>query len=222
MPSILLPTLNTLFTLISSIISKTLESRLLNVKLYFSNNLDFQSIPSSQYQILSLSLSLSFFFVLVSRDDLQELLDRLVFDGKVVKKIKPGMGSGEWDDDDEVDEDVEYGGGRGRPRKRIKIQSLSEEEEEEEEGDDEIGGEEILGFIDDADGDEGGGEASSSTTKKINYDIWMYTAVRDSLSETSWTSVPCGRCPVFEFCTLGKGPVTPSNCVYFKEWLLKE
>jgi len=30
--------------------------------------------------------------------------------------------------------------------------------------------------------------------------------------------VPCGRCPVFELCEEG-GPVGPSTCVYFGEWL---
>ncbi|KAK0630225.1 RNA polymerase Rpc34 [Bombardia bombarda] len=32
------------------------------------------------------------------------------------------------------------------------------------------------------------------------------------------TETPCGRCPVFELCEEG-GPVSPSNCVYFTEWL---
>jgi DNA-directed RNA polymerase III subunit RPC6 len=32
------------------------------------------------------------------------------------------------------------------------------------------------------------------------------------------TEAPCGRCPVFELCEEG-GPVSPSNCVYFSQWL---
>ncbi|KAL1843831.1 hypothetical protein VTJ49DRAFT_7182 [Mycothermus thermophilus] len=32
------------------------------------------------------------------------------------------------------------------------------------------------------------------------------------------TEAPCGRCPVFELCEEG-GPVSPSKCVYFLEWL---
>lgn len=32
------------------------------------------------------------------------------------------------------------------------------------------------------------------------------------------TEAPCGRCPVFDLCEEG-GPVGPSNCEYFKEWL---
>lgn len=32
------------------------------------------------------------------------------------------------------------------------------------------------------------------------------------------TEMPCGRCPVFELCEEG-GPVSPSSCVYFHDWL---
>lgn len=32
------------------------------------------------------------------------------------------------------------------------------------------------------------------------------------------TEAPCGRCPVFDLCEEG-GPVGPSNCEYFNEWL---
>jgi DNA-directed RNA polymerase III subunit RPC6 len=32
------------------------------------------------------------------------------------------------------------------------------------------------------------------------------------------TEAPCGRCPVFDLCEEG-GPVSASNCEYFKEWL---
>lgn len=32
------------------------------------------------------------------------------------------------------------------------------------------------------------------------------------------TEAPCGRCPVFDLCEEG-GPVGPSNCEYFTEWL---
>lgn len=50
-----------------------------------------------------------------------------------------------------------------------------------------------------------------------------YRAVRKSMiSEDDRGSVlneaPCGRCPVFELCEEG-GPVGPSNCEYFNEWL---
>ncbi|RDW87565.1 DNA-directed RNA polymerase III subunit Rpc34-like protein [Coleophoma crateriformis] len=59
-----------------------------------------------------------------------------------------------------------------------------------------------------------------------------YKAVRKSLKEMEMemrgeagaggsnglTEAPCGRCPVFDLCEEG-GPVGPSNCEYFEEWL---
>jgi DNA-directed RNA polymerase III subunit RPC6 len=36
-----------------------------------------------------------------------------------------------------------------------------------------------------------------------------------------FVEVPCGRCPVFELCEEG-GPVNPSNCEYFQRWLGKD
>ncbi|KFH43334.1 DNA-directed RNA polymerase III subunit-like protein [Hapsidospora chrysogenum ATCC 11550] len=35
---------------------------------------------------------------------------------------------------------------------------------------------------------------------------------------SAYTETPCGRCPVFDICEDG-GPVGPSNCIYFTEWL---
>ncbi|TAQ87472.1 hypothetical protein B7494_g4205 [Chlorociboria aeruginascens] len=58
------------------------------------------------------------------------------------------------------------------------------------------------------------------TTKGIGY-----KAIRKSFREASegfpnsaLTDGPCGRCPVFDLCEEG-GPVAPSNCEYFNEWL---
>ncbi|KAH8813153.1 RNA polymerase Rpc34 [Xylogone sp. PMI_703] len=51
-----------------------------------------------------------------------------------------------------------------------------------------------------------------------------YRAVRKSLKEeeegpgNGLTDAPCGRCPVFDLCAEG-GPVGPSNCEYYTEWL---
>ncbi|KAG0168497.1 34-kDa subunit of RNA polymerase III (C) [Apophysomyces sp. BC1034] len=50
---------------------------------------------------------------------------------------------------------------------------------------------------------------------------WAYKAIRkgaDKLATEALTEVPCGRCPVFTFCT-EDGPVSPFNCEYFKTWL---
>lgn len=50
-----------------------------------------------------------------------------------------------------------------------------------------------------------------------------YRALRRSLKDEEdrtslLTEVPCGRCPVFDLCEEG-GPVGPSNCEYFNDWL---
>ena len=50
-----------------------------------------------------------------------------------------------------------------------------------------------------------------------------YRALRKSLRDederaTVLSEAPCGRCPVFELCEEG-GPVGPSNCEYFNDWL---
>lgn len=55
-------------------------------------------------------------------------------------------------------------------------------------------------------------------------EAFAYKAVRKSAREledgpsNGLTEAPCGRCPVFELCEEG-GPVAPSNCVYFQQWL---
>jgi DNA-directed RNA polymerase III subunit RPC6 len=50
-----------------------------------------------------------------------------------------------------------------------------------------------------------------------------YKALRKSLMDPDEigsviTDAPCGRCPVFDLCEEG-GPVGPSNCEYFNDWL---
>lgn len=50
-----------------------------------------------------------------------------------------------------------------------------------------------------------------------------YRGMRKSLldedeSGSVLTEMPCGRCPVFDLCEEG-GPVAPSNCIYFNDWL---
>lgn len=54
--------------------------------------------------------------------------------------------------------------------------------------------------------------------------IWGYRTLRKSLRnedigpQNLLTEAPCGRCPVFDLCEEG-GPVGPSNCEYFNDWL---
>ena len=58
----------------------------------------------------------------------------------------------------------------------------------------------------------------------ISGDAFAYKAVRktfldeDDQLDSVLTEAPCGRCPVFDLCEEG-GPVGPSNCEYFTEWL---
>lgn len=55
-------------------------------------------------------------------------------------------------------------------------------------------------------------------------DAFAYKALRktfldeDDQLDSVLTEAPCGRCPVFDLCEEG-GPVGPSNCEYFNEWL---
>ncbi|KAJ3164937.1 34-kDa subunit of RNA polymerase III (C) [Geranomyces variabilis] len=113
--------------------------------------------------------------------DVQALLDRLYYDGKVTRILKTGSRSG---DPDRMDTDFD------------------DDEDEDDEFDDDF---------------RDGGERVRDLD---NGDVWMYKAVRGSALEerNAWTDVPCGRCPVREFCKEG-GPVNPSNCRYFKDWL---
>lgn len=55
-------------------------------------------------------------------------------------------------------------------------------------------------------------------------DLWGYRTLRQSLRDGDLapqnllTEAPCGSCPVFDLCEEG-GPVGPSNCEYFNDWL---
>jgi len=49
---------------------------------------------------------------------------------------------------------------------------------------------------------------------------YVYRAVRQERVTLGWSEAPCGSCPVFDFCKEG-GPVGPSGCEYYGEWLKK-
>jgi DNA-directed RNA polymerase III subunit RPC6 len=55
---------------------------------------------------------------------------------------------------------------------------------------------------------------------KIFGGAYVYRAVRQERVALGWSEAPCGRCPVFDFCKEG-GPVGPSGCEYYGEWLKK-
>ncbi|GJE98809.1 RNA polymerase Rpc34 subunit-domain-containing protein [Phanerochaete sordida] len=47
----------------------------------------------------------------------------------------------------------------------------------------------------------------------------VYRAVHpERMAHFGVAQAPCGRCPVFDFCTAG-GPVNPQECVYYADWL---
>jgi DNA-directed RNA polymerase III subunit RPC6 len=99
--------------------------------------------------------------------DVACLVDRLVYDGKIIRLRKPGSG-GDLSSDYKTDSEWE-------------------------------GDERVVGDLDAA--------------------TWMYKAVRSPRDQGNvWTDIPCGKCPVFEFCREG-GPVNPESCVYYKTWL---
>lgn len=102
----------------------------------------------------------------LSVGDVSALLDRLVYDGKIVKS--PCTQSGVLSDANNTDSEWE-------------------------------GDEKVVGDL-----------TSSS---------WMYKATRSTRDgRSAFTDTPCGQCPVFDFCKEG-GPVSPSGCVYLKDWL---
>lgn len=49
-------------------------------------------------------------------------------------------------------------------------------------------------------------------------EVYVYRTVNSALPESLMASVPCGQCPVFDACS-DFGPVTPSSCQYYTEWL---
>ncbi|XP_060068426.1 DNA-directed RNA polymerase III subunit RPC6-like [Ylistrum balloti] len=57
--------------------------------------------------------------------------------------------------------------------------------------------------------------ASSSTGEASSK---LYRAIKPLVPTTGLMRMPCGSCPVFDQCCEG-GPVSPTNCVYMKEWL---
>lgn len=48
--------------------------------------------------------------------------------------------------------------------------------------------------------------------------IFVYRAVRPFFVKTGWIEIPCGHCPVFNFCEPG-GPVNAEGCVYMRDWI---
>jgi DNA-directed RNA polymerase III subunit RPC6 len=60
----------------------------------------------------------------------------------------------------------------------------------------------------------------SSETMDAFQGAHVYRAIRQERISLGWSQAPCGTCPVFDFCKQ-EGPVNPSECTYFEEWLGK-
>ena len=46
---------------------------------------------------------------------------------------------------------------------------------------------------------------------------FVYRAIRQERVVLGWSQAPCGRCPVFDFCS-DKGRTNPRECVHYEEW----
>lgn len=62
------------------------------------------------------------------------------------------------------------------------------------------------------------GSPFASLDDEIFGGAYVYRAVRQERVALGWSQAPCGSCPVFDFCKEG-GPVGPSGCDYYGEWL---
>lgn len=111
----------------------------------------------------------------LTKDDVQQLVDILVYDG-VVEAITVGKRKG-------------YRAGRIAKQSH---QSLAKRVKKERE----------YGGIE----DEGG------------VDLLEKHQIGADRPLNGLVEAPCGKCPVFDLCEDG-GPVSASNCVYFKTWL---
>ncbi len=59
----------------------------------------------------------------------------------------------------------------------------------------------------------------SAITQLMGEDEDSYRLTTGSIpDDTAFTSIPCGKCPVFGECKEG-GPISPQTCVYYQEWL---
>ncbi|KDN53203.1 hypothetical protein K437DRAFT_271723 [Tilletiaria anomala UBC 951] len=68
-------------------------------------------------------------------------------------------------------------------------------------------------------GDDSIAEDERTRMAKMEGSTFVYRSIRKiSSMPLAWTQVPCGHCPVFDFCTKD-GPTNAEECRYFDEWL---
>ncbi len=122
----------------------------------------------------------------LSRSDVQMLIDRLIHDAKVMRKVNYHGGASF----STAGGDGPHGVGRGADAEM--------------------------------DDDDEAWESTEHVVGEVEDNHWVYVAHRppegDVTIGNAWTDVPCGKCPVFDFCKEG-GPISPTNCVYYQRWL---
>lgn len=106
-------------------------------------------------------------------NDVKKLLERLVYDSKVVKRLKTQY------QDKEFKDDSEY-----IPKKRQKRTTLKKEEDSDSE---------IIGVVD--------GYLEDVEDDVDWEDATMYIAVKNEAIQPN--NFPCVKCPVFNFCSKG-------------------
>ncbi|KAG9290666.1 hypothetical protein G9A89_011629 [Geosiphon pyriformis] len=107
--------------------------------------------------------------------DIDSLLDLLIFDGKIERKVIATHGGKQGNDSENETENEE------------------EKDEEDEEDDD----------------------------SQVVYKALREPQGDDYYVGNAWTDMPCGRCPIFNYCS-EDGVVSPKSCLYFKKWLVDQ
>ncbi|KAH8993574.1 RNA polymerase Rpc34 [Lactarius hatsudake] len=175
-----------------------------------------------------------------TEEHVEMLLNVLVLDGDIERL--PAFGASVWADDDDGDErggdpsDSEHEDRRSsRKKSRKKAQPSGDRrgkrKRDPDETDDSDDGshakrrkKRIVDDDDNSSEDEDrrvrARSASPVAFSNVLGSAYVYRAVRQERVALGWSEAPCGRCPVFDFCKEG-GPVGPSECEYYGEWLKK-
>jgi DNA-directed RNA polymerase III subunit RPC6 len=66
-------------------------------------------------------------------------------------------------------------------------------------------------------GEGAGGEEGESDDDYGSTGVYCASRVNEE-RECGLMQVPCGKCPVFDFCS-DDGPVNPHSCEFYQEWL---
>jgi DNA-directed RNA polymerase III subunit RPC6 len=129
--------------------------------------------------------------------DVQSLLDRLVYDGKVSKRLSFGAAGAH---------STALTSGRGGRANAVQ----EEEDDDDDDYGEHVSGDPVDQWVYIACKPEG---LTAEPAPAV-----ANAAATVPASGNTWTNIPCGRCPVFSFCKEG-GPISPTNCSYYQRWL---